>query len=135
MSVHIDVLGRLHLLWGAFGVLTGSSLFILAAGTYFAMGELGQTGPGGPAAVGVLVVLGAILAAGGVASLSVGVALGRRRPMARPAALFFAVPNLVLAPFGTALAIYSWWVLLNDDARRTFGRGGEPPRLVTVEGP
>ena len=135
MSVHIDVLSRLHLLWGAFGVLTGSSLFILAAGTHFAIGELGQTGPGGQAAVGVLIVLGALLAAGGAASLAVGVALGRRRPFARLAALLFAVPNLVLAPFGTALGIYSWWVLLNNDARRTFGHGGEPPHLVPVERP
>jgi hypothetical protein len=135
MSVHIDVLSRLHLLWGAFGVLTGSSLFILALGTYFAMDELGQTGTGGQAAVGVLIVLGSALAVGGLISLGVGLALGRRRPFARLAALFFAVPNLLLAPFGTALGIYSWWVLLNDEARRTFGRGGDPPHLVPLERP
>ena len=65
MSVHIDVLSRLHVLWGAFGVLTGTSLFILALGTYVAIGELGQTGPGGHAAVGVLTVLGITLSVGG----------------------------------------------------------------------
>ena len=107
MSVHIDVLSRLHLLWGAFGVLTGTSLFILALGTYVAMGELGQTGPGGHAAVGVLAVLGITLSIGGAVSAGVGLALG----------------------------IYSWWVLLNDDARRTFGRGGDAPHLVPLERP
>jgi hypothetical protein len=135
MSVHIDVLSRLHLLWGAFGVLTGSSLFILALGTYVAMGELGQAGAGGQAAVGVLIVLGSALAVGGLVSGAVGLALGRRRPSARLAALFFAVPNLLLAPFGTALGIYSWWVLLNDEARHTFGRTGDPPHLVELERP
>lgn len=133
MSVHIDALSRLHLLWGAFGVLTGTSLFILALGTYVAMGELGQTGPGGHAAVGVLTVLGITLSVGGALSAGVGLALGRRRPFARLAALLFAVPNLLLAPFGTALGIYSWWVLLNDEARRTFGRGEDGPHLVTLE--
>jgi len=133
MSVHIDVLSRLHVLWGAFGVLTGASLFILAIGTHAALAGLGQSGPGGQAAVGVLVVLGTVLGTGGVISTVVGVALARRQPFARLAALIFAVPNLVLAPFGTALGIYSCWVLLNDDARRTFGRtGGEPPQLVQV---
>jgi len=134
MSVHIDVLSRLHVLWGAFGVLTGSSLFILAIGTLAALGDLGQSGPGGQAAAGVLVVLGSVLGAGGVTSTAVGLALGRRKPFARMAALLFAVPNLVLAPFGTALGIYSCWVLLNDDARRTFGRAGaDPPQLVQVD--
>jgi hypothetical protein len=134
MSVHIDVLSRLHLLWGAFGVLSGSSLFILALGTHAAAGELGQAGPGAQAAVGVLIVIGLVLGVGGALSIGVGLSLGRRRPFARLAALLFAVPNLLLAPFGTALGIYSWWVLLNDDARRTFSRGGgEPPHLVGVE--
>jgi hypothetical protein len=135
MSVHIDVLSRLHLLWGAFGVLTGSSLFILALGTSVAAGELGQTGPVGQAAVGVLTVLGSVLAAGGALSATVGLALARRRPVARLAALLFAVPNLVLAPFGTALGIYTWWVLLNDDARRTFGRGDDAPRPIPMARP
>jgi hypothetical protein len=99
------------------------------------MGELGQAGPGGQAAVGVLIVLGSALAVGGLVSAGVGLALGRRQPFARLAALFFAVPNLLLAPFGTALGIYSWWVLLNDEARRTFGHGGEPPHLVQLDRP
>ena len=30
---HLDVLGRLHFVWGAFGVLTGASLAVLAVGT------------------------------------------------------------------------------------------------------
>ncbi len=130
MSVHVDVLGRLHVLWGAYGVLTGSSLFVLASGTSLALEDLGQSGPAGQAAVGVLLLFGIILGTAGLASLVVGVALGRRRPFARPGALVLVVPHLVLAPFGTALGIYACWVLLNDDARRAFGRPPAEPRLV-----
>jgi hypothetical protein len=136
MSVHIDVLGRLHVLWGTFGVLSGVSLFVLAIGTGLALDDLGASGPAGPAAIGVLVLFGVILTAGGTAALVVGLALGRRRPFARPGALVLAVPHLVLAPFGTALAVYSCWVLLNDDARRAFGRGPiDPPHLVPLDQP
>ena len=51
--------------------------------------------------------------------------LKRRRTSARLAALVLAVANLIIVPFGTALGVYTFWVLLNDDARREFGR---PPR-------
>jgi hypothetical protein len=51
-----------------------------------------------------------------------GRALGRRRPAARRIALALAVPNLLAVPFGTALSLYAFWVLLNDEARRAFGR-------------
>jgi hypothetical protein len=135
MALHIDVLGRLHLLWGAFGLLTGASLFILAIGTNAALDDLAVMGPAGRAAIGVFVLFGSLLLVAGLAAAVVGVALGRRRPFARLAALILAVPHLVLAPFGTALGIYTFWVLLNDDARRAFGGSPMPPPLVPVERP
>jgi hypothetical protein len=57
--------------------------------------------------------------------MAIGRALGRRSRAGRFIALLTAVLNLVVVPFGTALGIYTFWVLLNDDARREFGR---PPR-------
>ena len=68
---------------------------------------------------------GALFIVGGAATWFTGRALGRRRPAARRVALVLAVPNLLMVPFGTALSIYAFWVLLNDEARRAFGR---PPR-------
>ena len=51
------------------------------------------------------------------------------------AALILAVPNLIVVPFGTALGIYTFWVLLNDDARREFGRPPRTPmRVQPLEG-
>jgi hypothetical protein len=34
--------------------------------------------------------------------------------------LGLSIVNLLLLPFGTALAAYSWWVLLKDETRRLF---------------
>ena len=135
MSLHIDVLGRLHVLWGAFGLLVGAALFILGFGTNAALDDLGIAGPAGRAAVGVFVVFAVAFVVGGLASCLVGVALGRRLPFARLSALAIAVPNLVLAPFGTALGVYTFWVLLNDEARQAFGGPLVPAHLAPVDRP
>jgi len=126
MPVHLDVLGRLHVLLGAFAILAGSSLFLIAAGTRFALTQLDDAGAVGQAGVWILAWCGAIFVAGGVALLLIGRGLGKRRPAARRWALIVAVPDLLAVPFGTALSVYAFWVLLNDEARREFGR---PPRL------
>lgn len=132
MRLHIDTLGWLHAVWGAFGVLTGVSLLLLAAGTGLTVTSLdGSDRPVGRAVVSLLVLCGIPLVLGGVAFVVVGRALLRRRLRGRFAALVLAVPDMVLVPFGSALSIYTFWVLLNDDARREFGR---PPRS-TLPGP
>jgi len=122
MQLHIELVGYLHRVWGAFGVLTGASLLILAVGTDAALLELGPVATTQEAAVWIFVVCGGLVAGLGAAMFLVGGALHRRRGSGRAAALALAVPNLVIVPFGTALAVYTLWVLQNDDARHEFGR-------------
>jgi hypothetical protein len=126
MKSHIDVLGRLHGVWGAFGVLTGLSLFVLALGSWASLASLGSVTRAGVAAVGIFVGAGLFLTVGGGMMLAAGRGLRRHRRASRATAIALALPNMVFVPFGTALGIYALWVLLNDDARRAFGR---PPRL------
>ena len=136
MPIHLDVLGRLHVILGGFAALAGASLLVLAAGTRVALAELEQLvsleGVAGPDAAGhagawILAWCGVLIVAAGGALLLTGRALVRRRPAGRIGALAIAVPNLLVVPFGTALSIYAFWVLLNDEARREFGR---PPRIA-----
>lgn len=54
----------------------------------------------------------AILAAGGIC---VGLGLMQRRPWARIAAIILGVLALLHPPFGTALGVYTLWVLLADE--------------------
>lgn len=122
MPVHLALLGRLHLLLGLFGLLCGASLLILAAGTSAALIDLTIDGPSGRAGVWILGLCGAALAIGGAALVAAGRALERRSRTGRLAALLLAIPNLAVVPFGTALSVYAFWVLLNDEARREFGR-------------
>ena len=122
MPVHLALLGRLHLVLGAFGVLCGLSLLILAAGTSVALVDLTMGTEDGRAGVWILAVCGGVLIAGGLALIFAGRALDRRSRAGRFGALALAVPNLAVVPFGTALSVYAFWVLLNDDARAEFGR-------------
>ena len=135
MRLHIDVLGWLHFLWGVFGMLAGASLLVLALGTDTALVELGSRGPAERAAVWLFIICGVTFIVAGAAMMLVGRGLVRRRRASRIAALVLAVPDLVVVPFGTALGIYTFWVLLNDDARREFGRPPRAPmRVQPLEG-
>jgi hypothetical protein len=65
-----------------------------------------------------------LLAAGGIC---VGVGLMQRRPWARVAAIILSVLALFHPPFGTALGIYTLWVLLSDESGNEYNylaRGG-----------
>lgn len=128
MRYHLDVLSRLHAVWGAFGLLTGGSFFILAVSCWASLAGLAPVSRAGYAAVWILAATGFALALGGLAMLLAGRALKGRRRAGRAAAIALALPNLVLVPFGTGLGVYTLWVLLNDDARLAFGR---PPRMTS----
>lgn len=119
MRAHLDLLGRLYLVWGGLGLLGGASLVILAAGAALAPS-------GGGLRLGAIIIAAAALLplAGGALSVWTGRALARREPRGRLGALALGLPNLFLLPFGTALGIYSYWVLLNNQARDAFMENG-----------
>ena len=79
---------------------------------------------GDPMTAGVTAVLFVVfataLALGGWASVWAGRAIRQYRSPGRTGALLLAVINLFMLPFGTALAIYTFWVLLHNDARALF---------------
>lgn len=123
MRSHVNLLGILQLTWGGMGLLLGASLLLLAAGA----AAIARTTPGDPLTAGVtallFVVFATAVALGGWANAWVGRALRQHRSPGRTGALLLAVMNLFVLPFGTALAIYTFWVLLHDDARALFEHG------------
>lgn len=137
MRHHINVLGLLHMVLGVFAALAGVSLAILAAGTNAAVNAtadgVGSAATadttGSSAAVWLLGGTGAFLIVCGIALATTGRRLREAHPGARLAALVLALPNLLILPFGTALGVYTYWVLLNNDARDAFGR---PQRSAAV---
>lgn len=123
MNPHLHLLGILQVVWGAIGLLLGVSMLMLALGAV----AIGWSSPGeelaaGITAVAFVVFAVALLAAGG-ANAWAGAAIGRRKPVGRLATLWLAVLNLFVLPFGTALAIYAFWVLLHNESRAQFAGG------------
>jgi hypothetical protein len=117
---HLRTLGTL---WMAIGglFLPALGLMVFGQGLHFMLHER-EPWPGIfqlllYVAGGTLV----ILAAGGIC---VGMGLMQRRPWARAAAIVLAVLVLFHPPLGTALGVYSLWVLLADE-------GGEEYRYLT----
>lgn len=119
MHAHVEVLVRLFVLVGATGALTGVSLALLAAGTATAVSPAWFDGWSHPLA-GFLAAAAGLFVVAGVGLVFVGRALGQRRPAARRWALAASAAILCLLPFGTALGVYGFWVLVNDEARREF---------------
>ncbi len=120
MRSHVNLLGVLQLTWGGMGLLLGASLLLLAGGA----AAIVRTTPGDPwtaiFTALLFVLFATALALAGWANLWVGRAIRQHRPVGRTGAFAVAIANLFVLPFGTALAIYSFWVLLHNDARALF---------------
>ena len=123
MRSHLTLLGILQLIWGSIGLLLGVSTLMLAIGAV-AIGLSSETA--GPSAAATAIVFAAFslaLLLGGLANAWAGAAVRRQQPAGRLVTLGLAVPNLFVLPFGTALGVYAFWVLLNEETRRRFLEG------------
>lgn len=120
MTPHLHLLGILQMVWGAIGLLLGVSTMMLGLGAL----AIGWTAPGEELAAAITAALFGVFAiallAGGGVNAWAGAAIGRRQPSGRLAVLWLAVLNLFVLPFGTALAIYAFWVLLHNESRAQF---------------
>jgi hypothetical protein len=120
VSSHLHLLSVLHRVWGAIGVLLGASTLMLAIGA----AAIGWAAAGDAVAAAVTAiaffVCAVLLFAAGAANAWAGNGLKRRSANGRIATLILAVPNLFILPFGTALGIYAFWVLLHNDTRLAF---------------
>jgi len=125
MRSHIRLLGVLQLTWGAIGLVLGAATLLLAIGAL----AIGLFNSGDRVGAGVTAltfgVFAAALLIGGAANAWAGRSLRRQEPAGRSAVMWLALPNLFLLPFGTALGIYAWWVLLHNESRTLFV--GTPP--------
>jgi hypothetical protein len=124
MRPHLHLLGLLQLAWGAIGVLLGVAILVLAVGAI----SIGFSASDERMAAGVTAAVfalfaAALLIAGGLNAWA-GKALRREESSGRTAVLWLSVANLFVLPFGTALGIYAFWVLLHNENRALFQRTG-----------
>ena len=104
---HVRLVGILWLALSAFHLIPG--LFLVSL---FGHG-MSFLSPAAPDFVHViLTVVGWALLVGSILGLLTGWGLLQREPWARTLAIVMACLNMVHMPFGTALGIYTLWVLL-----------------------
>jgi hypothetical protein len=115
---HVQTLGIMWCVFGAYRVLTGiiGAMFLFGMSRPGFLGSFGGHGdfPMIPAAwmgavASLVVVISLIFAA---LSFAVGFALMNRKPWGRTLAIVAAILQLIKIPFGTALGIYTLWVLI-----------------------
>jgi len=120
MRPHLHLLGILQVVWGAIGLLLGVSMLLLAVAA-FAIGITSTTDRmAAGVTAGAFVVFAIALLGGGGANAWAGRELRRNQPRGRLAVLWLGALNLFVLPFGTALGIYAFWVLLHNETRTAF---------------
>jgi hypothetical protein len=113
---HVTILGWLHLAAAALSILAGIFLFFLLGGIGLAVND--------PHATPVLGIVGALVA-GFLLLISLpgvlaGYGLLQRKPWGRIMGIIVGALHLANVPLGTALGVYSFWVLTQPEAEAFF---------------
>jgi hypothetical protein len=131
MTRHVDLLAVLYQIWGALALVTGLAILVLGLGALAVVTSAQHAAYEGGLLAGLTAFTFFVFGTGallwGGAHLVTAKATRRRRHWARLGGLSLAVLNLFFLPFGTALAIYAFWVLLSNEARSMFDTTGGSP--------
>jgi hypothetical protein len=109
---HLTIVAWINLIGGAIFAAVGILVFLFFFGIGAASGD--------PQALGILTVIGTVgsllLIVAGLPGLLAGWGLLQRRAWARILGIVVAVLNLFNVPIGTALGIYTLYVLTDENA-------------------
>ena len=119
MDKHITVVGALHIGYGILSLLIGMAVWIGLVG----MGVLSAD----PDAIRILSFIGTLvglfLILVSIPEIVGGIWLLKRRSWARILLMVMAVLELIRIPLGTALGVYTIWVLVQDETKRILEAG------------
>jgi len=116
LEMHVRVLGWLYILSNSILLLVGLTGLVFLTGIGLVSGDLDS--------VGVLGFIGGVgfifFAALALPGMLAGYGLLRRTSWARVLVLVVAFLGLLNFPIGTAIGIYTFWVVLQEDAAEYF---------------
>jgi len=120
MEKHVTVVGALHIGLGALGILAAFIVLVatIAPGVFVFSIEREELPLAILATVGCGVAL--LLIVLFVPAMIGGIGLLKFKPWARYLVLILAVFDLFNIPVGTAVGIYTFWVLMQDETARLF---------------
>jgi hypothetical protein len=129
MAQHVKILGILHIVFGALCVLGGLIVLTVMGGVAGIVGAADQS-QDAAVAVPILAAIGGFICilclVIGLPGLVGGVGLLQFKPWARITVIVLSALDLIHVPFGTALGIYGFWVLLNPQTEAMFNRPPMP---------
>lgn len=111
MEKHVTLVAAFYIGFGALGLFIGIVVFVAVVG--------GGVLSGDPHAMAITSIVGSLVG-GFFIILSIpevigGIGLLKRKSWARILVLVLAATDLIFFPIGTAIGIYSIWVLLQDE--------------------
>jgi hypothetical protein len=132
MDIHVKVLGVLHAVMGALGLLCALALILIFGGVAGIVGASGD--PDAAVAIPILGLTGTALVSFVVLlslpSVIIGIGLYQRRPWARIGGIVLSIIDLFGVPIGTIIGIYGLWVLFSKDTERVFSHSAVAPPLT-----
>jgi hypothetical protein len=125
MRSHIRLLAVLQIAFGIIGILVALFVLVLFGGIAALVGFTDPT-DGKEIAIPILGAIGAIsflaITVLSLPLLIAGIGLWKEQQWGRILSLVLAALNLLNFPFGTALGIYAFWVLLSAEGATVFER-------------
>lgn len=116
MEKHITLVGVFHIGFGILGVLGAVIIWVLVVG--------GSLLTGDQEVIGIVSFIATVIAFFlffmSIPGIIGGVGLLKRQSWARILVLIISVLYLIRIPYGTAIGIYSIWVLINEETKRLF---------------
>lgn len=124
---HYKPLAILTIIYSLFWVIGGGALLFFAR--FIFSGMIGNMNPPPPPFIAPMFnVLGWIVLIKGIAGMVGGIGLLARESWARVLTLAVAFVSLIDIPFGTAIGVYSIWVLLSAGSDQEYSKLCYAPR-------
>ena len=121
MQKHINIIGWLHIIYSALGLLLALGMLLLFGGLamFVDSNEIGSDMERGIVALigGFVATLIAVFS---IPGLIAGYALIKRLSWGRTFGIVIGVLRLLDIPFGTALGVYTMWCLFKDETAAIF---------------
>lgn len=116
MDKHVKAVGILYIVIFVFNLIIAA----LVWGVFAGVGLLADDPDAGGILSGLGGIIGAFLAILALPSLIAGIGILQHQEWGRIVGIIVSVFHLFNFPFGTALAVYTFWVLFNPEARPYF---------------
>lgn len=121
MRDHVRILGILHIVFGVLGLLIALILLgVFGVGAMAIAMEGGSDAAAAPIMGGIGLVVCGLVAVFSIPGIAAGFGLLKYRSWARILALVISALNILSVPIGTALGIYGFWVLLQNETEAMF---------------